>query len=99
MVIGRDEAEVAAKRERLADFIPQQGALIGTPDQLIAKFREYEAIGCRVRGLPHAGLAGCGDGATVRGDGGEGVRVTSAEAERSEAMTLNIAGGAGAGSV
>jgi alkanesulfonate monooxygenase SsuD/methylene tetrahydromethanopterin reductase-like flavin-dependent oxidoreductase (luciferase family) len=47
VVIGRDEAEVAAKRERLADFIPQQGALIGTPDQLIEKFREYEAVGCQ----------------------------------------------------
>ena len=44
-VIGRDEAEVAAKRERLADFIPHNGALIGTPAQLVAKFREYEAVG------------------------------------------------------
>jgi F420-dependent oxidoreductase-like protein len=47
VVIGRDEAEVAAKRERLADFIPQNGALIGTPEQLIAMFREYEAVGCQ----------------------------------------------------
>ena len=34
------------ERERLAAFIPQ-GALIGTPAQLIEKFREYEAIGCQ----------------------------------------------------
>ncbi len=47
VLIGRDEAEVAAKRERLADFIPQNGALIGTPAQLIERFREYAAVGCQ----------------------------------------------------
>lgn len=47
VVIGRDAAEVAAKRERLADFIPQNGALIGTPAELIASFTEYARIGCQ----------------------------------------------------
>ncbi|MGN6673867.1 MAG: TIGR03560 family F420-dependent LLM class oxidoreductase [Thermomicrobiales bacterium] len=47
VVIGKDEAEVAAKRERLAAFIPQQGALIGTPEQLIDVFREYAKVGCQ----------------------------------------------------
>lgn len=46
VVIGKDEAEVAAKRERLAAFIPE-GALIGTPEQLIEKFAEYARVGCQ----------------------------------------------------
>ena len=47
VIVGRDEAEVAAKRERLNDFIPTKGALIGTPDQLIAIFGEYARAGCQ----------------------------------------------------
>jgi F420-dependent oxidoreductase-like protein len=47
VLIGRDAADVAAKRERLSDFIPQNGALIGTPDELIAMFREYAQVGCQ----------------------------------------------------
>ncbi len=47
VVVGRDEAEVAARRERWADFIPQGGALVGTPDELIAIFREYARVGCQ----------------------------------------------------
>ncbi len=47
VVIGRDEAEVAAKRERLRDFLPGEGALIGTPDELIAIFRAYADAGCQ----------------------------------------------------
>ena len=46
VVIGKDDAEVAAKRERLAPFIPD-GALIGTPDQLIEAFRAYARVGCQ----------------------------------------------------
>ena len=42
----RDEADVAAKRERLAPFLPD-GALIGTPDQLIETFQEYARAGCQ----------------------------------------------------
>jgi F420-dependent oxidoreductase-like protein len=46
VLIGKDEAEVAAKRERLAPFLPD-GTLIGTPEQLIATFREYARVGCQ----------------------------------------------------
>ncbi|MCA1666253.1 MAG: TIGR03560 family F420-dependent LLM class oxidoreductase [Thermomicrobia bacterium] len=46
VVIGKDDAEVAAKRARLAPFIPD-GTLIGTPDQLIEIFREYARVGCQ----------------------------------------------------
>jgi len=46
VVIGKDDAEVAAKRARLAPFIPD-GALIGTPDQLIEIFRDYARVGCQ----------------------------------------------------
>ena len=46
VVVGRDEAEVAAKRERLAAYIPPNGALIGTPAQLIEHFRAYAEVGC-----------------------------------------------------
>jgi F420-dependent oxidoreductase-like protein len=45
VLIGRDAADVAAKRERLKDFIPTNGALIGTPDELIATFKEYARVG------------------------------------------------------
>lgn len=47
VIIGNDAAEVAAKRERLGEYIPEKGALIGTPDELIALFREYAAVGCQ----------------------------------------------------
>ncbi len=46
VVVGKDDAEVAAKRERLRDFIPD-GTLIGTPAQLIAIFQEYARVGCQ----------------------------------------------------
>jgi F420-dependent oxidoreductase-like protein len=45
VIVGKDDAEVAAKRERLAAFVPGNGALIGTPEQLIAIFKEYEQAG------------------------------------------------------
>jgi F420-dependent oxidoreductase-like protein len=47
VIVGRDEAEVAAKRERLSEFVPRRGALIGTPEQLIEVFREYARAGCQ----------------------------------------------------
>jgi F420-dependent oxidoreductase-like protein len=47
VVIGRDEAEVAAKRERWADYLPGSGAIVGTPDQVAARLREYAAVGCQ----------------------------------------------------
>ncbi len=45
VIVGRDEAEVQAKRERLRDLIPTNGALIGTPEQLIQIFRDYADAG------------------------------------------------------
>jgi F420-dependent oxidoreductase-like protein len=47
VIVGKNEAEVVAKRERLADFIPHTGAISGTPDQLIAAFRDYAQAGCQ----------------------------------------------------
>lgn len=47
VIVGRDAAEVAAKRERLGDYIPGTGALIGTPDELIAIFHDYARAGCQ----------------------------------------------------
>ncbi|MBA2450627.1 MAG: TIGR03560 family F420-dependent LLM class oxidoreductase [Chloroflexi bacterium] len=47
VILGRDEAEVATKRERLSHFIPTKGALIGTPDQLIDTFGDYARGGCQ----------------------------------------------------
>src|SRR6185437_7779178 len=45
VIVGRDEAEIAAKQERLRDFIPTRGALIGTPGQLVDAFRDYARVG------------------------------------------------------
>jgi F420-dependent oxidoreductase-like protein len=45
VIIGRDEADVAARQERLAGYIPRQGALIGTPDQLIEQFGAFAKVG------------------------------------------------------
>jgi F420-dependent oxidoreductase-like protein len=47
VLIGRDEAEVKAKQERFADYIPRSGALIGTPEQLIDQFAAYAKVGCQ----------------------------------------------------
>ncbi len=47
VIVGRDEADVAAKRERLGAFIPARGALIGTPSELIDMFAEYAQAGCQ----------------------------------------------------
>jgi F420-dependent oxidoreductase-like protein len=47
VIVGRDDADVAAKRERLGAFIPARGALIGTPSELIDMFAEYAQAGCQ----------------------------------------------------
>jgi F420-dependent oxidoreductase-like protein len=47
VIVGRNEADVAAKQERLAMFIPSRGALIGTPSQLIDLLGAYAAAGCQ----------------------------------------------------
>ncbi len=46
VVVGEDDAAVAAKRERLGEFTPP-GTLIGTPDQLIEIFQGYARVGCQ----------------------------------------------------
>ena len=45
VMVGKDEAEVRAKQERLRDLIPTNGALIGTPEQLIRIFDDYARAG------------------------------------------------------
>ena len=45
VMIGRTEAEVEQKREKLSRYIPRRGASIGTPDQLIEEFRKYRKAG------------------------------------------------------
>jgi len=47
VMIGRDDAEVAEKREKLSRYIPRRGALIGTPEQLIEELRKYADVGCQ----------------------------------------------------
>jgi F420-dependent oxidoreductase-like protein len=47
VLVGKDEAEVAKKREQYADYIPRQGAMIGTPEQLIDQFGAYAKVGCQ----------------------------------------------------
>lgn len=47
IIIGRDQPDVAAKRERLGAFIPARGALIGTPDELIEALGAYARVGCQ----------------------------------------------------
>jgi F420-dependent oxidoreductase-like protein len=47
VLIGRDEADVRARQERFADYIPRGGALIGTPDQLIDQLAAYQKVGCQ----------------------------------------------------
>lgn len=45
VVIGRDDADVQAKVKRWKETIPGFPGVAGTPEQLIEKFREYEAVG------------------------------------------------------
>jgi hypothetical protein len=44
-MIGKDEADVARKRETLSRYIPRRGASIGTPEQLIEEFHRYAKAG------------------------------------------------------
>ena len=46
VLIGADEADVAAKRERLGAFLVP-GTLIGTAEQLIEQFAAYARVGCQ----------------------------------------------------
>jgi F420-dependent oxidoreductase-like protein len=47
MLIGKDEQEVAAKRERFSNYIPRRGWVVGTPQQLIDRFGEFARAGCQ----------------------------------------------------
>jgi len=46
VLVGADEAEVAAKRERWGEYLPE-GSLVGTPAQLIEHFAAYARVGCQ----------------------------------------------------
>ncbi len=45
IIMGKDEADLAAKRERLSEFIPRRGSLIGTPDQIVDAIGAYARVG------------------------------------------------------
>jgi F420-dependent oxidoreductase-like protein len=45
VLIGRTNAEIDAKREKFEKFFPRGAGLVGTPDELIDRFREYQAVG------------------------------------------------------
>lgn len=45
VLIGRTQAEVEAKREKFERFFPRSPGLLGTPDELVERFRAYKAIG------------------------------------------------------
>jgi F420-dependent oxidoreductase-like protein len=47
VVIGETSAELAAKRDRLAAFIPADNTLFGTPDELVDQFLGYARVGCQ----------------------------------------------------
>ncbi len=46
ILVGRDDVEVAAKRERLGKFLPQR-CLVGTPQQLVDALGAYARVGCQ----------------------------------------------------
>jgi F420-dependent oxidoreductase-like protein len=46
ILVGRDEAEVAAKRDRLANFLPAR-SIVGTPAQVIDALGAYAQVGCQ----------------------------------------------------
>jgi alkanesulfonate monooxygenase SsuD/methylene tetrahydromethanopterin reductase-like flavin-dependent oxidoreductase (luciferase family) len=47
LIIGSNPGALAAKRERLASFIPSRGALVGTPEELIDALGTYARAGCQ----------------------------------------------------
>jgi F420-dependent oxidoreductase-like protein len=57
ILLARDDAELARKRERFARDLPNFHGLIGTPDTIIAALREYAAIGSQyvTFSMPDAG--------------------------------------------
>ncbi len=47
VLIGRDERDVAEKRERLADYVPRRGWVVGTPQQLVDELAKFARAGCQ----------------------------------------------------
>lgn len=49
VIIGRNEVEVAHKRERLHDYLPSRSEvlLIGTPEQVIGQLEPFFQVGCQ----------------------------------------------------
>jgi alkanesulfonate monooxygenase SsuD/methylene tetrahydromethanopterin reductase-like flavin-dependent oxidoreductase (luciferase family) len=45
ILIARDDTELAAKKRRFADRLPEDDGLIGTPDTIIAGLTAYAAVG------------------------------------------------------
>jgi F420-dependent oxidoreductase-like protein len=45
VLIGRTRSELAAKQEKFERFFPRGDGLVGTPEELIERFREYQAVG------------------------------------------------------
>ncbi|MDQ6670466.1 MAG: TIGR03560 family F420-dependent LLM class oxidoreductase [Chloroflexota bacterium] len=46
ILLGRDDAEVTHKRERLGSFLPAR-SIVGTPDQVIDALGAYARVGCQ----------------------------------------------------
>jgi F420-dependent oxidoreductase-like protein len=46
LLIGKSDAEIAAKKERLAEIIPQN-TLFGTPDVIVDALAQYAKVGCQ----------------------------------------------------
>jgi len=47
LLVGPDEAAVAAKRERFGHFLPPRATLVGTPDELVDALGGYARAGCQ----------------------------------------------------
>jgi len=47
VLVGRDAADIAAKRERLEAFLPTKGAITGTADEVADELAAYERAGCQ----------------------------------------------------
>jgi alkanesulfonate monooxygenase SsuD/methylene tetrahydromethanopterin reductase-like flavin-dependent oxidoreductase (luciferase family) len=54
-VIGADRKEIEARRARLAEWgaAPGEPWIVGTPDEFVARLREYESAGVEAVMLQH----------------------------------------------
>lgn len=48
MLVGRTEKQVAEKRRRYGDRVPERSAVVGTPEQVIEKLRGYAEAGSQL---------------------------------------------------